>query len=99
MAFVPQLALKNLDLKLPMFQDDTIIDLVIAHDCNHFLSKHCKEAMEIQLFGDMEVRQSSGRVHIMYFLFLQEQIKGIIITVYRAPSPTSALILALRIHA
>jgi hypothetical protein len=40
-----------------MFQDDTLIDLAVAHDCRHFLSKHCTEAIEIQLYGDMQVRQ------------------------------------------
>ena len=57
MRYVLQLAIQILDLKVYWFQDDTVIDLVVTHDCKHFLSKHCTEAIEIQLYGDMEVRQ------------------------------------------
>ena len=57
MRYVLQLAIQTLDLKSSMFQDDTLIDLAVAHDCRHFLSKHCTEAIEIQLYGDMKVRQ------------------------------------------
>ncbi len=61
MRYVLQLAIQTLDLKGYLkvygFQDDTLIDLVVTHDCKHFLSKHCTEAIEIQLYGDMKVRQ------------------------------------------
>ena len=53
---VLQLALKALDINLMLYQQDTILDLVVAHDCTNFLTKHCSEAIDIQLYGDMEVR-------------------------------------------
>ena len=51
-----QLALKSLDINLMLYQQDTILDLVVAHDCRRFLTRHCSEAIDIQLCGDMEVR-------------------------------------------
>ena len=56
MRYFSQLALKALDINLRLYQQDTILDLVVAHDCTVFLTKHCSEAIDIQLYGDMEVR-------------------------------------------
>jgi hypothetical protein len=56
---VPQLALKALDINLPLFRQDTILDLAVAHECMDFLSKHCSAAITIQLFGDMQVRHGA----------------------------------------
>ena len=43
-----------------LFQQDTILDLVVAHDCTHFLAKCCSEAITLQLYGDMQVREREG---------------------------------------
>ena len=56
MRYFLQLALKALDINLRLYQQDTILDLVVAHDCTFFLTTHCSEAIDIQLYGDMEVR-------------------------------------------
>ncbi len=56
---VLQLALKALDINLPLFRQDTILDLAVAHECMDFLSKHCSAAITIQLFGDMQVRHGA----------------------------------------
>ncbi len=60
---VPQLALKALDIDLPLvaplFEKDTILDLVVAHECMDFMSKCCSEAITIQVYGDMKVIQGA----------------------------------------
>ena len=56
MRCVPQLALKALDIKQPLFKQDTILDLAVSHECMNFLSKRCSAAITIQLYGDMQVR-------------------------------------------
>ena len=52
-----RLALRALDINLLLFKQDTILDLVVAHDCLKFLSKHCSAAITIQLYGDMEANK------------------------------------------
>ncbi len=56
MRYVPQLTLKALDIPLLLFQQHTLLDLVVAYDCKYFLTMHCSKAIDIQLYGDMEVR-------------------------------------------
>jgi hypothetical protein len=57
--YVPQLALKALDVPLRLFQQHTLLDLVVAYDCTYFLTTHCSKAIDIQLYGDMEVRHGA----------------------------------------
>jgi hypothetical protein len=54
--YISQLALRALDVNLQLFQQHTLLDLVVAYDCTHFLTTHCSTAIDIQLYGDMEVR-------------------------------------------
>ena len=58
MRYVPQLALAALDVPLKLFHQHTLLDLVVAYDCTHFLTTHCSKAIDIQLYGDMEVRDN-----------------------------------------
>ena len=58
-----QLALKALDIHLlykqnrKLFEHDTILDLVVEYHCTTFLSKHCRAAIQIQLYGDMNAKK------------------------------------------
>ncbi len=64
MRYVPQVALTSIEVNMPIFHDQTVIDLAVEFDCIRFLA-HCMVATQDSLYGDMEVRHGARGVEAL----------------------------------
>ena len=73
---------------MPIFHDQTVIDLAVEFDCIRFLA-HCMVATQDSLYGDMEVRHGARGVEALKEKRRQEH------TCFRLPASFSLTLINL----